>query len=250
MVQTSSYPASPQLLASWEQLAEKDILCLGLMLPNYSRRLEKDLERMVSIGERQKGRNFRNPEDRLRHLLGRAVLRQALALPDVELSLNPWGKPELPEAGVHFNISHAGQEVWVVLSKSTAVGVDVEKEQIRDVKSLAKSLHPEEADAILALPPEEATFAFCRCWTRKEAALKALGLGLSFPLVDFRVAIDDRASNWLLHAPGPPGERWTAADLPVSRGHRGAIAARSPDQGAKVLRLAPAPDGSFVACHP
>jgi len=245
-MQSTPCPASPQLLECWEQLSETDILCLGLTLPSYSQRLEKNLERIVSIGERQKGQNFRNSDDKLRHLLGRAVLRQTLALPDAEIPLNPWGRPELADAGAHVSISHSGEELWVALSKSTSVGIDVEKETIRDVSELARNFHPEEAAAILSLPTEEAIMAFYRCWTRKEAVLKVLGTGLSFPLTEFKVAVDDRPADWLLQPPGPPGQKWTAADLPVRPGHRGAIAARSADQVAKVLRVAPHPDGHFV----
>ena len=248
MTQISSHTASPQLRLCWEQLSETEILCLGLTLPNYSQRLEKNLERMVSFGERQKGQNFRRSADKLRHLFGRALLRQTLALPDIEFPLNPWGKPELVGRNTHFSISHSGEEIWVALSKSTSVGIDVEKQDIRDVRELTRNFHPEEAAAILDFPAEEATIAFYRCWTRKEAVLKVLGTGLSFPLTDFKVAVDDRSADWLLQPPGTPGQKWTTADLAVSPGHRGAIAARSADQVAKVLRVAPHPDGHFVLC--
>ena len=250
MMPIPSYPVSPQLLDCWQHLPAKEILCLGLLLPDHSRHLDESLDKLVSSGDRQRAKNFQNPDDRLRHLLGRAMLRQTLALPDMEFPVNPWGKPEFPGGRIHFNISHGGREVWVALSKTTSVGIDVEEESIPDVRDLANSLHPQEAEAILSLPPDQASIAFCRCWTRKEAALKALGQGLSVPLADFQVATDNRPTDWLIEPPRPPVRSWTVADLPVSQGHRGAIAALSADQVVKVLRLAPHPDGHFVACHP
>jgi 4'-phosphopantetheinyl transferase len=240
------HSASPQLVEYWGQLSAQEILCLGILLPAHSPRLEENLASLVSDGERQRANNFRHPDDRLRHLLGRAVLRQTLALPDIELPLNPWGKPEFPGEGVHFNISHGGREVWVAMSKSTSVGIDVEEENIPDAHDLALSLHPDEAEAIRSLPPHQAASIFCRCWTRKEAVLKALGQGLSIPLKDFRVATDNRPHDWLLQSTFAAGQSWTVADLPVSPGHYCAIAAQAPVQVPKILRLEPSRSGFAV----
>ena len=238
MIRVSSLSVSSPLLECWQQLSDTEILCLGLRMPDYSPDLEECLKQWVSDAERRQTRRFHYHNDRLRYLLGRTILRQTVAYPDREFSIDKWGKPFLPDMDIHFNISHGGQEVWIALSKRADVGIDVEEEDISDVEDLLDNLHPQEAAAIRSLPPDQATIAFCRCWTRKEAVLKALGQGLSMPLADFQVAIDNRPADWLLQAPGASKHAWTTLNLPVSRGHRGSVAALAANQTIKVLKIA------------
>ena len=51
--------------------------------------------------------------------------------------------------------------------------------------------------AILKLLPAERRRTFLKCWTAKEAVLKAVGLGLSGSLVAFQVPMEDHAGQWL-----------------------------------------------------
>ena len=83
---------------------------------------------------------------------------------------------------------------------------------------------------LAAQPPGAWTAAFYRCWTRKEAVMKATGEGLSLPLGDFAVSLDDRAR--VLRIPDAWGGRWTLLDLAPGDGYAGAIAVR----GEAVLR--------------
>jgi len=50
---------------------------------------------------------------------------------------------------------------------------------------MADVFHPAERAALLELPAADVQSAFLRCWTRKEAVIKALGEGLSRPLGRF-----------------------------------------------------------------
>lgn len=118
------------------------------------------------------------------------------------------GKPVLA-GGPRFNLTHSEGVGLLAVSDRREVGVDVEA--VRPVP---------EADAIVsrwvrptvaaALPPSgpERDLAFLSLWTRREAVLKGLGVGLS--------GADEV---------GPADEaRWTVVDLSPGPGYVGALA--------------------------
>jgi 4'-phosphopantetheinyl transferase len=117
------------------------------------------------------------------------VLRRVLALylaegpEEIALSRGERGKPLLaaePER-LAFNLSHSGELTLVALSRGREVGVDVELARPeRDLVALAKrALAPEEAAAVRAAGGDERTRLFYELWTRHEARLKCLGVGLA-----------------------------------------------------------------------
>lgn len=145
----------------------------------------------LPAAEQERLARLRQPEDRLRFLLGRLLLRRILgahfhqAPEQVVIRTGPFGKPFAPPHGgipaPHFNIAHAGEVVLLAIGMAHEVGVDVEVVQAApEWAALAPRLMPApEHRAWLALPPEEQTRAFFAAWTRHEAGLKALGLGLT-----------------------------------------------------------------------
>jgi 4'-phosphopantetheinyl transferase len=77
-----------------------------------------------------------------------------------------------------------------------------------------------------AMPSEQQEAAFFICWTRKEAYIKAQGMGLSLPLDSFDVSLIPNQPA-LLRATRPnPAEaaRWTLLSLKVGDGYEAAIA--------------------------
>ena len=72
-----------------------------------------------------------------------------------------------------------------------AIGVDVEASRpLPDALRIARShFAPDEAASLEALPLDMREAAFFGLWTRKEAVVKALGVGLSQPLASFSVAV-------------------------------------------------------------
>lgn len=137
---------------------------------------------------------FRFDRERETFIFARASLRQLLgsylelAPERVELSVSPTGKPALarPRLGAEicFNVSHAGGRVLLALALECAVGVDLEPVRpLPDLEELAERFFtPREAASLLALPPAARPERFFRYWTRKEAWLKASGVGLAQPL--------------------------------------------------------------------
>ena len=63
---------------------------------------------------------------------------------------------------------------------------------LRSLHGICQLFAPAEYEALAALPPEQWVTCFFHCWTRKEAYVKALGLGLSYPLDAFTVSVAPR----------------------------------------------------------
>jgi phosphopantetheinyl transferase len=113
----------------------------------------------------------------VRRLLGQLMHVQPDALP---VARTQRGKPYVEGANaIHFNVSHAQAYSLVALSRSHAIGCDIEDRfEASDVDRLGPLvLHRDEAQAVNRLRGQERQDAFRRCWVRKEALLKAFGSG-------------------------------------------------------------------------
>ncbi|MEV5899188.1 4'-phosphopantetheinyl transferase superfamily protein [Streptomyces sp. NPDC052127] len=91
---------------------------------------------------------------------------------------------------VAFSVTHSGALVGVAVCRGGEVGLDVEESHAdMDVDSAARvALSDAELAALYARPTVERQPAFLRTWTRKEAVLKALGVGLGVPLRELEVS--------------------------------------------------------------
>jgi 4'-phosphopantetheinyl transferase len=163
------------------------------------------LWQLLSREERERAGKFRYAQHRRYYIVARASLRRLLAerlhiAPRaIELVETKYGKPQLAPvhgaANVEFNLSHSGIIALYAFTRGCAVGVDVELiREVPDVDDLAERFFSVTETALLrALPVDRRSLAFLACWTRKEAFIKALGLGLSCPLDAFDVTIDPDA---------------------------------------------------------
>jgi len=128
---------------------------------------------------------------------------------------------------LEFNVSHSGATAMLAFARGRALGVDVE--QIRedfDTDAIARrffSAH--EVQQLFALDAAERHQAFFRCWTRKEAFIKAVGTGLSLPLGQFDVSLKPRDTNALLSTrpDSTEAERWLLRDVPAGDGYVAAL---------------------------
>lgn len=86
----------------------------------------------------------------------------------------PHGRPRVLRTGhdVHVSVSHSGGFVGVALTEIAPVGIDVEAvtADLDDLVDVA--CHPDERSAIVT------SRDFTTVWVRKEAVLKAMGVGL------------------------------------------------------------------------
>ena len=148
----------------------------------------------LSQAERSRAARFRFERERRRFIVARARLRELLAerlhVPpeSIELVYAREGKPALAErfarSGWRFNLSHCGELAVYAFSRAGEVGVDVEAvHAIAEADAIAARVYSRrEHEAYRAAAPTERPLAFFRCWTRKEAFVKALGDGLAVPL--------------------------------------------------------------------
>jgi 4'-phosphopantetheinyl transferase len=176
------------------------------------------------------------------------MLRKALGIcldrppESLTFALGPGGKPELVESdGLHFSLSYSGDRCVIAISTEGPVGVDVE--EIRELPELAGIVRsrfaPREAEEILALSGVQRLRAFYRCWTRKEAYLKAIGAGIGGDSLA-RVEVSTGGVPELRAAPGADADEWSLLDLEVGDGFASALATRHPDKG-NTNQLVPIP---------
>lgn len=213
---------------------------IGVWLISWpSVRLE-GCEAVLSADERARASRFAFERDRRCFVATRGVLRTLIAwqleadASRLEFAYDAYGKPSLSglwRGVLDFNVSHSGEAAVVALSRTGAVGVDVEQVRpIGDRDAIARrTFAPREAAAIRALDEAARDEAFFTCWTRKEAFVKATGEGLSYPLHEFVVSVDPLAAQPLLDVRGDAMEtrRWTLRALPAAAGYVGALAVRA-----------------------
>lgn len=198
-----------------------------------ARQAQPTLLAMLSPDELERAGRFHFDRDRLQFSATRAVLRGLLAAYTrceplaLEFAAGANGKPALTTpAAIAFNVSHSGVWAVIALSRRGAVGVDIEAERpLDDRDTLATQFFSAAESARLrALVPSERDRAFFTCWSRKEAYVKAVGDGLSYPLEAFDVTFAP-AEPVRLTVPGDPAEtaRWTLEALPAPPGYAAAL---------------------------
>jgi 4'-phosphopantetheinyl transferase len=85
------------------------------------------------------------------------------------------------DAAVHTSLSHADGLVAIAVSMAGPVGVDIEPVHRAAVmpEVSARVAHPREYAELSMLPPRDRNDALLALWVRKEALLKAAGIGLA-----------------------------------------------------------------------
>ena len=117
-----------------------------------------------------------------------------------------------------MNVLHSGAFALLAITADRRVGVDVER------------IRPINGRDLERLPERERQPAFYRCWTRKEAYLKARGDGLGFGLQRFSVTLAPQRPPRLLEVGGHPEEPslWDLRDLAWDPDYSASLAAEAP----------------------
>ena len=193
--------------------------------------------RLLSDEEVGRADKFRFEQGRNEFTITRGVLRTLLgaylgiAPEQLRFSHSHHGKPELHgqlKHCVEFNVSHSDGMAIVSFANARRLGVDIEKVRLGfEHERIAERFFSEnEREQLRSISRQEIPHAFFRCWTRKEAFIKALGEGLSHPLHQFDVELRPGKSPCLLSTRPDPDEapRWTLYDIPVPAGYVAALA--------------------------
>jgi 4'-phosphopantetheinyl transferase len=212
---------------------------------------ESRWQKLLSSDESERAARFHFPRDRQRFVASRALLRTILAgylaghltgylagdPGSLSFSYSDKEKPSLAPAhagsSIAFNLSHSGEVALLAFTRGREIGVDIEQARANfDIEGIARRFFsPAEQKQLAALPVEKRADGFFRCWTRKEAYIKATGDGLSLPLTQFDVALEPGESNALLatRPDSSEAERWRLREVPGGPGYIAALCVSGQD---------------------
>jgi 4'-phosphopantetheinyl transferase len=162
-----------------------------------------DFKDLLSSVEQDRASKFKFETDRRRYITAHAALRSILSIyvnspaRELQFASGPYGKPKL--APIHdkkkiaFNLSHSHELALIAVTQGREIGVDVERvrEDFAFDEVAQRFFTTREVAALHALPLHLQREAFYKCWTSKEAFLKAKGTGLSGQLDEVEMMLTD-----------------------------------------------------------
>jgi 4'-phosphopantetheinyl transferase len=221
-----------QLVSSseWEQIGDEIHVWHAAL--DRGGQVPGELESTLSLEEKARADRSHFANDRNRFVVARGLLRELLGgylhqnPADLEFSYGPHGKPSLSggnaSSGLCFNLSHSSDLAVYAIARERNLGIDVEHVRPESAgEDIAKHyFSAREVSDLRTLPTEAKVEGFFQCWTRKEAYLKATGMGLQIPLDSFSVSL----------LPGQPARflggvepRWNLAAYHPAEGYLAAV---------------------------
>jgi 4'-phosphopantetheinyl transferase len=205
--------------------------------------LVSQFQQVLVPEERARAQRFYSEKDRHRWIVARGLLRILLSRYTdtdpllIRFSTNAYGKPFLafPDTPVplQFNLSHSRDLVVYAFALQRHLGVDVEymRPDLAYDEIATHSFSTYEQTVLRSLLPTQKQEAFYNCWTRKEAYIKARGMGLSLPLNVFDVSLLPGEQAALLQSRENAQEvqRWSMQALEPAAGYAGALAVEGTD---------------------
>lgn len=196
------------------------------------------LEQTLAADEQQRASRFHFLKDRNHFIVARGLLRAMLGRylasdpRAVHFSVNQYGKPALAgESGqvpLYFNLSHSHEMALYAFTSLGEVGIDLEyiNRNVEILQLAERFFSPGEVAMLRAVPSQLQCEAFFNCWTRKEAYIKARGMGLSLDLQLFDVSLTPGMPAALLGSRevGQDAARWSLYDLSPGLGYKAALA--------------------------
>ncbi len=192
--------------------------------------------------EQAKAERFRAAQARRASILARGMTRLVLAkylatsAQSLTFEFNHYGKPRLAERALaerlQFNVSHSGEWVVLAVTAAAAVGVDIERHRPMDdaLRLAARFFSLSERSTLAQIASNEQLAAFFRCWTRKEAYIKAVGTGIFAGLDTFDVTLrpDEPANVLRFHTTAYETGAWTLRDFDLAERYSAAVMVHAP----------------------
>jgi 4'-phosphopantetheinyl transferase len=199
------------------------------------------LERTLAADEHERAARLHFERDRRRFVAARGLLRTLLGaymgIPphDIRFEYGPHGKPMLQQApgaaAIQFNVSHSHGLALYAITRDREIGVDVEYVRpLPDADQIAERFFSStEHSAFCAVSTNQKLETFYKCWTRKEAFIKAGGRGLAQPLDGFEVSINPEEPARLVSIDGDKhrAAEWAIMELFPAQGYVAALAIKS-----------------------
>jgi len=190
---------------------------------------------LLSVDEKKRAQKFRFEKDRNCYIIARGCLRLLLSRyckiesGKIQFYYSKNNKPYIKDhSNIKFNVSHSKDVIIIGFNLDHEIGVDVEKVDLKiNYKEIATSFFSqEEITELMGLSDAYRAQGFFNCWTRKEAFIKALGDGLSFPLDQFAVNLSSIKYANLVATKWDPNEKskWFLQPFSPFKNYIGAIA--------------------------
>jgi len=211
----------------------------------------RQFEGLLSEDESRRAQRFRFGSLRNHYIAGRGTLRMVLArylraeATAFSLTYQARGKPQLAPpwnaCGVEFNVSHTHELAVYAFTRGREIGIDVEcvRPMPNAEELLERFFSPLEVQQWRQMPAERQLSAFFQGWTRKESWLKAVGSGLSFPLNQFCVTLDDPARVLSIRGDAHEAAQWWLESCPPSDGYVATVAMRGQATAVRKWRFQP-----------
>jgi 4'-phosphopantetheinyl transferase len=234
------------------QLPDEEVHVWRARLDLPAAELEQ-LHRVLSPDEQQKAARFHFEKDRQHYTVGRGFLRTILGRyltlgpGDLRFSYNSFGKPNLAwncgNPPLRFNLAHSHGMALFAFNRRRELGIDLESiRPDRATEEIAERFFAvAEVAALRSLPLEARVRAFFDCWTRKEAFIKARGMGLSLQLDKFAVTLRPGEDPALLSVADDPDapRRWSLRNLEPANGYAAALVVEGHDWKLKCFDVSP-----------
>lgn len=162
---------------------------------------------LLNTEEKSRAQRFHFTKDQNHFTVARGLLRKILSQylsttpTELQFQYNPHGKPFLKNyPDLQFNISHANGMALYAITREESIGIDIEfMGRACDIDGIAERFFSaNEYTTLQNVTGQEKIQAFFNGWARKEAFLKALGAGLSYPLAQVEVSLIPQQPAMLL----------------------------------------------------
>jgi len=208
---------------------------------DVSNHLNPDFAAYLDNQESERAERFKFSKDRNCFIGSHVALRILLgkycdcAPRAIAYEYTAYNKPTLIDNNpIQFNLSHSHNQAIIAITKNHPIGIDIEYMQEKKILTeLAKRFFSsQEYEEYKSLATSQKTLGFYNCWTRKEAFVKALGIGITCPLKSFSVNLTPEIDAKILSVQNNQDDvnQWKLFGFIPENNYCAAIAWRGPEK--------------------